>query len=231
MSKELNSTGEVKINLQPVVDLMPLDFTSVYQNSSGEDYTIKTFRFYIHKIELLNSNTAVSNIQDNHFLIDAQDHQTLSIKFRALASTYNSIAFTIGIDSIYNFSGAQSGVLDPARGMFWTWSTGYIMAKFEGASPISNQPGNRFEYHIGGFKDADNVVKRIELPFPPGLTLTTAHGKTAKIDITADANKWFDGNSLLTIATNPVCMTPGSLAKKIAENYYHMFTVINVENN
>jgi hypothetical protein len=209
-----------------------MDLTTIYQNSSGEDYNIKSFRFYIHQIELLGTGTvpAVTPVSD-HYLVDAFDVMSQSIQVTAPVNTYNSISFIIGVDSIYNVSGAQDGALDPAKGMFWTWSTGYIMAKFEGTSPVSGQPGNRFEYHIGGFKGTDNVVKRIQLPFPSGTTLQVIQGKTARINITADANKWFSGNSIIKIADKPVSMTPGPLSKEIAENYYRMFTVTGVENN
>jgi hypothetical protein len=181
---------------------------------------------------LINTDTKVSGGADaNHYLVDAQNLQSTVIGSQAAVNTYNSIAFVIGVDSIRNVSGAQDGALDPAKGMFWTWSTGYIMAKFEGVSPASIQPGNRFEYHIGGFKGADNVVKRIQLDFPPGQTLAIVQGKSVSINITANANTWFDGNSVISIAATPVSMTPGVLSKQIAENYYRMFTVTDVENN
>jgi len=115
--------------------------------------------------------------------------------------------------------------------MFWTWNSGYIMAKLEGSSPVSNQPDSRFEYHIGGFKNHENEVKKILLAFPGSETLDISSGKSSTVKITADANAWFDAVNPISIATNPVCSTPGSLAKLIAENYYHMFDVVNVENH
>jgi len=231
-SHELQPSGQVNIHFHPIVDALPLDFTTLYRNSAGEDYSIRTFRFYIHNIELINTDTKVSGGADaNHYLVDAQNLQSTVIGSQAAVNTYNSIAFVIGVDSIRNVSGAQDGALDPAKGMFWTWSTGYIMAKFEGVSLASTQPGNRFEYHIGGFKGADNVVKRIQLDFPPGQTLAIVQGKSVSINITANANTWFDGNSVISIAATPVSMTPGVLSKQIAENYYRMFTVTDVENN
>ena len=51
------------------------------------------------------------------------------------AGNYNSLSFLLGVDSMHNVSGAQTGALDPANDMFWTWNSGYVMAKMEGASP------------------------------------------------------------------------------------------------
>jgi hypothetical protein len=104
-------------------------------------------------------------------------------------------------------------------------------AKFEGSSPVSSQPGSRFEYHIGGFKGTENVVKRIEPGFPSTSSLELGKDKTATINMNADANKWFNGVNNLPISVNPVSMTPGTLAKAFAENYYTMFTVTGIENN
>lgn len=232
ISKEVPAQGSVDIHFSPMVGNLPMDFTTVYQNSAAEDYTIKTFRFYIHKIELLAAGgQTAAPVDNNHYLIDAQQPGSQSVRINASENAYSSIAFTIGVDSILNVSGAQDGSLDPAKGMFWTWSTGYIMAKFEGTSLVSTQPGNRFEYHIGGFKGADNVVRRIQIPFPAGAVLQVKEGKTATINIKADANKWFDGNSLIKISEHPVVMTPGVLSQAVAENYYRMFTVTGVESN
>ena len=231
-SEELPIRGSVDIHFAPMVDDLPMDFVTMYQNSSGEDYTIKSFRFYIHKIKFLKTGGQLPiTAEQNHYLIDAQAPPSQSIRIKVPEGEYNGIGFTIGVDSIFNVSGAQDGSLDPAKGMFWTWSTGYIMAKFEGSSPVSNQPGNRFEYHIGGFKGADNVVKEIQVPFPGGTTLQVREGQTGTVNLKADANKWFNGKSVIKIAEHPVAMTPGVLSQAFAENYYRMFSVTGVENN
>jgi hypothetical protein len=141
---------------------------------------------------------------------------------------YNSIAFTIGVDSIRNVSGAQTGALDPAKGMFWTWNSGYIMAKLEGNSIVSNEPNQVFEYHIGGFSGSENVVEKVKLRFPLNDAISFHKGGRTQMLINANANAWFSGPNPLSIAVTPVCATPGSLAKSIAANYANMFQVINI---
>ncbi|HYC28004.1 MAG TPA: MbnP family protein, partial [Chitinophagaceae bacterium] len=120
--------------------------------------------------------------------------------------------------------------LDPAKAMFWTWNSGYIMAKLEGNSPLSSQPNNKFEYHIGGFSGADNVLKQVTLSFPLGQAVTLQPNRSSEMTITANANTWFVGPNPLQISTNAVCTTPGPLAKQISDNYAGMFTVTGIVN-
>jgi hypothetical protein len=134
----------------------------------------------------------------------------------------------VGVDSARNVSGAQTGALDPANGMFWTWNTGYIMAKLEGNAPTS--PSGTFEYRIGGFKEPDNVIKKPTLLFPFGQTLDLKPERTSEITVSANINSWFYNPHDIKFNQTPVCTSPGSLAKQIAENYSKMFTVDSVIN-
>ena len=113
--------------------------------------------------------------------------------------------------------------------MFWTWNTGYIMAKLEGTSAKSPQAG-KFEFHIGGFAGADNVNKKVNILFPYAQNLDLQPGKTSEMFITCDANDWFYNPWDIKIADNPVITTPGLLATQVAENYSKMFTVDSVSN-
>lgn len=190
---------------------------------------MKAFKFYICRIDLINTDAnETHHLKNDHFLIDAADSRSVEISLKAGARKYNRIAFIIGVDSARNVSGAQTGALDPTKGMFWTWNSGYIMAKMEGSSPLSTAPNNLVEYHIGGFKEPLNVVKRVELSFPSNQIKEFLPGTTGTIEITANLNAWFHFPNDLRIASNPVCTTPGVLAKQIAENYAHMFTVTDI---
>ena len=137
----------------------------------------------------------------------------------------------MGVDSASNCSGAQAGALDPMNDMFWTWNSGYIMAKLEATSPSSNQVNSKVEYHIGGFSGVNNVLKRITLSLPATKFLVITKGKTSEIIVEADLYKWWQTPNDLKITDNPVCTTPGALAKKIADNYSKMFTIKDVINN
>jgi len=199
----------------------------VYNNPFNESYSVNAFRFYVHNISLIASNpTSASN---EHFLLDLVPALNNSINLTYPAGNYTGLRFTLGVDSIRNYSGAQTGALDPSNGMFWTWNSGYIMAKLEGNSSSAATPENKFEYHIGGYSADQSVIRNVELAFPDGnveLEDNTSH----TINIKVDLDKWFSGDLPLRIAEHPVITTPGELAIKVANNYQRMFSVISVTN-
>lgn len=236
--KELHNTevtgAQVNVHLRfnTEVNGQPLQFNAPYHNSFGEAYSVSTFKYYISAIDLVNTDAnLVYHLTNDYYLVDAADSTTTLIVQKAALHKYNRIAFTIGVDSIHNVSGAQTGALDPVRGMFWTWNSGYIMAKLEGNSPLSTEPDHKIEYHIGGFRQPYSAVKRITLPFPAGETMPALPNATSIITISANIDTWFSGTNELHIAATPVCMTPGTLSAKIAENYSGMFHIAGIINN
>jgi hypothetical protein len=226
------SNHNLIIQFKPVVDTEPLVFGKTYSNYYEESYQVSNFKFYISHITLINtdSNIAYPVSGSEEYLVNFADSLTTRIRVKAKPFNYNRISFTIGVDSSKNTAGAQLGALDPLNGMFWTWNTGYIMAKLEGSSPLSNQPNNRFEYHIGGYKGNDNVLRKVTLLYPFGESLIVSDLRKAELKITANANAWFYNPHELRIADRPVCTTPGALAKDISENYSKMFTVGEIVN-
>jgi hypothetical protein len=243
-SKEYSASGykpptnpqdsfNLTINFKPVVDSVPLSFDSAYTNFWKEPYTVSLFKFYVSKFDLINtdSNRVYHVNVDKYFLIDAADSNTWSVHLLATPFTYNRISFLIGVDSIRNVSGAQTGALDPINGMFWTWNSGYVMAKLEGNSPLSSLANNKIEYHIGGFMGPDNVLIKPTLLFPFGKYSIVQAGKKNAINVNADVNAWFFNPHQLKIKNNPACTTPGALAKDHAENYSKMFVVTSIVNN
>ena len=224
-------TGSIKINFRNVVGARPilLDGTN-FTNSFGETYTITQFKYYISNIRLITNASSASEIESYH-LIDQSLPASLSFEFTAEENTFLGLQFLLGVDSLRNVSGAQTGALDPLNGMFWTWNSGYVMAKMEGVSPQSNQAGNTIAYHIGGFSGANAVLKTITLPFPAGKPVVIQQGKTSEITLQADGYQWWQNPNSIKIADLPVCTSPGVLAKKIADNYSTMFSITAVVNN
>jgi hypothetical protein len=218
------------LRFSAVVDTNELEFGKTYRNYFRESYSVSAFKFYIHGIEMINTDSGkvFRTSADKYFLVDFADSTTTILKLSVLPYKYNRIGFTVGVDSARNVSGAQTGALDPAKGMFWTWNTGYIMAKLEGNS--GSAAGGKFEYHIGGFSGPDNVIKKPILLFPFGETIDMKPDKVSEIIVTANISNWFYNPHDLKFSENPVCTTPGPLARQIAENYSKMFTVVSVRN-
>lgn len=184
---------------------------------NGDTLTINRFKYYISHIQLIDEEEKKVKLPVQYYLIDAADSNSSVIQLNIPISKYKSIQFLLGVDSARNVSGVQTGALDPLHGMFWTWNSGYIMAKLEGTASSSQIAGKQFTYHIGGFRGTNNTARNISLTLPSSLS---------KVDIIADAKKWFEGPTELVISKEPVCHSPGALAVHIANNYAHMFSIL-----
>ncbi|MBA4196453.1 MAG: hypothetical protein C0459_02760 [Chitinophaga sp.] len=195
-------------------------FTETYTNKFGESFTVNRFKYYISKIILIDSDSKYYAFPSDYFLIDEADSLSKTITLTTAAKKINDIQFLIGIDSIKNVSGVQTGALDPMKGMFWTWNTGYVFAKLEGQSDASHAPQHLLSYHVGGFKQNENALRFVRLNI--GQNVST---KNLILNINADILKWFDNTSTIKIANQSVCHQPGNFAMQLADNYAGMFSI------
>lgn len=228
--KTPSPTCTVKITFKNVVKDHRLVLNdSIYTNPSGENYTVSKCRYYISNVKL-NARTKSIKEPYSYHLIDQSKPESQTFIIKAPAGEYNSLTFLVGVDSLHNVSGAQSGALDPLNDMFWTWNTGYVMAKLEGYSPASGIQNNIFEYHIGGFKGANNVLRTITLNFPGSKTILLSKNAVTEITINANINEWWQGEMDLRIAKNASINSPGVQAKMISGNYAKMFSIQGIGN-
>jgi hypothetical protein len=221
-----DETASLKIAISHVAGTVPFSLNTSYTNAFGESFTVTKYKYYVTNIALIDERDNKHLIPESYFLVDQSQEASKTLFAQAPVGTFKALSFLIGVDSIRNVSGAQAGVLDPFHDMFWTWNTGYVMAKLEGTSPQSNLPNNKIEYHTGGFKGEHSVLRTITLPFDQPYTLQTEN--VMQVNITADILKWFNGVHNLTIAATPTATAPGSLARQIADNYARMFTLTSV---
>jgi hypothetical protein len=191
---------------------------SLYTNAFGETFTVRHFKYYISHLQAGDSTGGFRELTNATFLVDIADTASTVCTIRGFDSRTRYIRFLLGVDSSKNVSGVQTGTLDPARGMFWTWNSGYIMAKLEGKSASSKAPGNYFTYHIGGYKTGQATARWITLRLPET-------GKREHLLIVADILQWFKSIHDIRIAVQPVCHEPGNLALQLADNYATMFSI------
>jgi hypothetical protein len=209
-----------KIQFVNTVGDSPLQlFDKTYTNPFGEPFELSKFKYYISHLSYVDEQGRTTNMDGNYFLVNEEDSGSKSITL-ASASAIRSISFMIGVDSMRNISGVQTGSLDPANGMFWTWNSGYIFAKLEGRSDSSRAPAHSFSWHIGGFKKNQNAARFVTLSIP----VNGASSQGALI-IRADVLAWFNAVHALRISQSPLCHQPGELAMKVADNFSQMFSV------
>jgi len=203
------------ITFKNVVGNKVLNTDSIYTNQFGETFSVRNFKYYVSNIVLHDSKNNKTQRFDEYFLINERDDTSKTIVLSTMLQQIDSIEFLLGVDSVKNVSGVQTGSLDPANGMFWTWNTGYVMAKLEGTSAAAKTPAHAFSYHIGGYKKDEDASKKISL----------AVTEENKIVIVADILKWFSGTHDIKIAEISFCHEPGKLAMQFAGNYANMFSV------
>ena len=226
----LNAAYKLKVTFKHTVGDKAMQLGSTYQNPFNETYTLTAFKYYISNISLPQSEGSALTVPDVYHLVNEADDNSKSFILFLNKNQFNRIVFLIGVDSTRNVSGTQSGDLDPAKGMFWTWNSGYIMAKMEANSPASTAPANKVEIHVGGFKTGENALRTVTLDLAAGSIINIKENGTSEIIIEADANKWFNAAHNMKIADFPVCTSPGTVALDYADNYAKMFTVISVNN-
>jgi len=221
---------QLKLSFKPKVGTQDLVFGTNYTNAFGETYNLNMYKYYITNIKLKDATTGnFIKIPNSYHLINHAEPGSQAITIKLTQNKFSAISFLLGVDSSRNFSGVQTGDLDPVKGMFWTWNTGYIQAKIEGVSPVSTAPNNFLTYHIGGYKAGENTIRQITLNFNT-TPVDIKNGSTSEVVINADVNTWFSGVHDIRIATDAVCTNPGTLAVKIADNYANMFSVAAVNN-
>ena len=85
------------------------------------------------------------------WLLDLSDSSSLDQQMSRPGNIKISLLF--GIDSAIQMGGVGTGALDPQRGMYWTWQTGYVQWKMEGAIRVNGEE-HPLELHLGGFDGA-----------------------------------------------------------------------------
>lgn len=194
-----------------------------YKNENGDSFQLTKFNYYISNIKFNNVDGSSFSEPESYHLVEQETKSSLTFEVSNIPSgTYSSVTYTIGVDSLRNVSGAQTGDLDPAKGMFWSWSTGYIMLKIEGISPKSTQAGNIFMLHAGGFKGDYNVLRTITLTFPNNIVV---NGDENHLHINADVQKALGSPNPVDFSKTNVIMSAGPSGKALANNYQNMFSI------
>jgi hypothetical protein len=142
--------------------MLQLDTGFVFNQK--DSMVIHSLRYYISDIKLFQNNLEVYGETNGYHLIDLSDPASLNIELKLIKGiVYDEISFNLGIDSATNTAGALGGALDPSKGMYWSWQSGYINLKIEGKSNVCPQFGYQFQYHLGGYLYPNLAIQNIRL--------------------------------------------------------------------
>lgn len=196
---------------------------------TGEHLSVDRLRYYLSNFRLhgVDGHWSAAAHRDadarGYFLVDESQPASKLFDIGGFAKgEYDGIEFLIGVDSARNSAGVQSGALDPAQGMFWTWNTGYIFFKLEGHSPESSASNQIVEYHIGGSREP-TPARTVYLPL--GAKPIKLDPKiVATVHLQGEVDAVFKGASELRIADKATIMDPAG-GTPVADNYAGMFRV------
>jgi len=162
------SGQKISIEFRPVYNghSIKLGDTLINPNDNST-LVISALRFYVGQFELVNSQNQESQKYQEYYLIDLALPESMHINLNANNNVNaDLINFSFGVDSLTNNSGALSGALDPVKGMYWAWQSGYINMKLEGFINSSSNSAVKFEYHLGGFLSPFESIQRIQMDLP-----------------------------------------------------------------
>ncbi|AWH84684.1 hypothetical protein HYN59_05920 [Flavobacterium album] len=165
---------------------------------------------YLSGLCFYDKGKKVYEAPNSYYLLDINDTASLNRQLEIPEGlTYDEIRFLFGIDDTTNNEGIGSGDLDPSKGMYWAWQTGYINMKLEGAT----KSGKEFQFHLGGF-------------LKPYSSFHELRFKTATrdlLEINIDIEKFVNSFSFRDI---PMIMSPGEKAVLLSQKAALMFSLL-----
>jgi hypothetical protein len=138
--------GTLRLAFNHTFGSSPLQLAPLtYVTAKMDTVAISDLKYYISHVSLTRDDNSILNLENNN-LLDFITNKT-DVILTVPTGKYKAIRFYLGVDSIKNSSGLQQGDLDPANGMFWTWSTGYIYYRLKARHGYDNKG---IVYDIGG---------------------------------------------------------------------------------
>lgn len=201
-----------------------LHFSATYQNqklqlhknyfstANNDSVSFSTLKFYVGKIVLYQNNKKVFSISKYH-LMDINGDSVIQLNIPTKIN-YNSMAFILGVDSATNAKPSFKEYLDPRKGMYWAWHSGYINLKLEGKSPVCSTVNNSFQFHLGGFLNNQLAAKEIRLKVK----------KAPVININLNIEQLINS---IDLKTTNLIMTPGKQSVTLSQTLSNCFSTQN----
>ena len=211
------ATDSLMIKLDLKFGTEDLELGRKYVSENKDTLQVDLFKFYISSIQIQYSDKTVYSQKNSYHLIDIKNPNSLRIPICTKNHLdIQKILFYVGIDSLTSVSGALAGDLDPTKGMYWAWQSGYINMKIEGKSSSCNPEAsgrkNEFHFHIGGYLQPNYAMRQVILE---------STKSTSEVIITVDIAKLF---SKIILSKTHSIMIPGKQAMEIANFSTEMFT-------
>ena len=188
VQSNLNAQTPLSISINPTFGTNTLQLDTSYSLNDTNTISFEMLKFYMSNIALYDNETEVWRADNSFYLMDYENPSSMMATLNVPSNLkFNTLHFDIGIDSMTNVSGAMGGDLDPTKGMYWTWQSGYVNFKLEGTSDLCESYKNEFQYHVGGY----------QAPYPTLQTFVSSIPENDyDVNIEMSINKFIDNISL-----------------------------------
>lgn len=191
--------------IRPVYKGQALVLNQTIQLENGHSLVIEKLQCYLGKFLFGHNGQWIPADENLYYLFDAEEEATHRIAWPKMAGA-DSLCFWLGVDSLTTAAGAMSGDLDPTKGLFWTWQSGYINVKIEGHCTRSSAKQGFFECHLGGYLPPYAAVNRVCLSIPVSQ-------KESERVLEWDFSSFF---SEVNWVKSPMIMSPGKEAQRLS---------------
>lgn len=221
LAKATANDSEIVLNIRCVYGEHQIDLTrGPFQANDELQTQIDALRFYLSSIHLLRNDSIVYQEPNSFHLVDASVPGSMRILLdkprtrggNSGEAPFNAIQFSVGIDSATNVGGAMAGELDPTRGMYWTWQSGYINVKLEGRSKKSTAAAHDFQLHLGGYAEPNNSLQIVMIRTK----------EVNNVTIVLDVKKFIDA---VNMDKNHHVMSPSTVAVMLSKFFADAFSV------
>jgi hypothetical protein len=153
------------INIHAELNNAPIELNhKTAINTQGDSILFSTLRFYMTSIEIKQqgSYNALDTIHSRLIDWSIPESHFISITLKN-SNPVEQLHFILGVDSTLQYNGIGAGDLDPTKGMYWTWQSGYINFKLEATYYPPGKKEEQIALHIGGFQYPYNTEQAIAL--------------------------------------------------------------------
>ena len=157
----LNCYGQLSII--PTWNKKPLELQHVYLTQNNDSISFSTLKIYFSDFRFKDKISGRITSIDTLIFYDLADSSSNSLFNELSLINFESVAFTLGLDSSKNVSGELENAYDPLLGMYWAWNTGYINLKIMGESSAVPTNSNEFEFHLGGYRSPFATAQTIQV--------------------------------------------------------------------
>lgn len=222
--------GSVELDFDHKIGSASLELeTGNYLNANGDDFKVIALKYYLSNFSLTKADGSVVLLPESYLFVDASIASTTLQELKNVpAGDYTKINFTIGVDSLRNYTTSHTGVFDHSNGMFIDNNNGFIFLKLEGTSTKSALADNKLYYQISGAKPPISAIRKTSLSLHNGI-LKVRENTKPEMHLIVDPSFMFKGANIINFGLMPI--TVGEDALIIANNYaMGMFVVDHIHN-